>query len=119
MAANSPAGSSTETPTDPIHLDGKGDLQEAVAEYDVVLTEFYADWCGPCRMLDPVIESIATDTNAAVAKVDVDSNQALAGAYDVQGVPTLVLFVDGELVERQVGAPSEAQLRALVEQHGA
>ena len=110
-------GSGSESPTEPIPVDGKAELSEIVAEHDAVLADFYADWCGPCQMLEPVVETIAAETDAAVAKVDIDANQALAGEHNVRGVPTLVLFADGEPVERLVGMQDESRLRAVVEEH--
>ena len=108
--------STTEgSPDEPIHIDGQGELDDLVTKGDVVLTDFYADWCGPCKMLEPVVEKLAADTEATVAKVDVDANQQLARAYGVRGVPTLVLFADGEQVEEVVGVQSEEQLRSLIE----
>lgn len=104
-------------PEEPIYVDGQTDLETVVENNDVVLADFYADWCGPCQMLDPVVERLAAETDAAVAKVDVDVNQQLATAYGVRGVPTLVLFADGEQVEEIVGAQPEAQLRSLVESY--
>ena len=105
------------TPTEPIFIDGQSHLEEVVAENDVVLTDFYADWCGPCKMIEPVVESLAETTDAAMAKVDVDANQQLASAYGVRGVPTLVLFADGEQVEEIVGVQGEGQLRTLIERY--
>jgi len=102
---------------EPVYGDGKTHLQELVAENGVVLVDFYADWCGPCQMLEPVVESIAADTPATVAKVDVDAYQPLAREYDVQGIPALFLFVDGEVAERLVGMQDEQTLFSLVEQH--
>jgi thioredoxin 1 len=110
-----PAGESVDTPSEPVHVDGSTSLEDVVAEYDVVLTDFYADWCGPCKMLEPVVETIASETDAVVAKVDVDANQQLAATYGVRGVPTLVLFANGEQVDEVVGVQSEDQLRSLVE----
>jgi thioredoxin 1 len=104
-------------PGEPIHVEGADHLDRLVAEHDVVLADFYADWCGPCKMLEPVVASLAAETPAAVAKVDVDSQQALAGQYRVSGVPTLVLFADGEAVEQLVGARDEATLRSLIERY--
>ena len=104
-------------PDDPIYVDGPSHLDDLTAEYDVVLVDFYADWCGPCQMLEPVVESLAASTPAAVAKVDIDANQGLASQYGVRGVPTLLLFADGEAVERMVGVQSEDQLSALIDQY--
>ena len=82
-----------------------------------MLADFYADWCGPCQMLEPVVESVAADTDATVATVDVDANQGLAAEHGVRGVPTLLLFADGEPVERLVGMQEEARLRSVIEEH--
>jgi thioredoxin 1 len=101
----------------PVAVDGESDLDELVASGGVVLADFYADWCGPCKALEPVVERLAETTEATVAKVDVDANQGLASSYGVRGVPTLVLFADGEQVEQLVGAQPEAQLRELIETH--
>jgi thioredoxin 1 len=103
-----------EAPDDPIYVDGPAHLDDLAAEYDVVLVDFYADWCGPCQMLEPIVESLAASTPAAVAKVDIDANQSLASQYGVRGVPTLLLFADGEAVERTMGVQSEEQLSALI-----
>jgi thioredoxin 1 len=103
--------------TEPVHVESEAHLNELVADHDVVLVDFYADWCGPCQMLEPVVESIAAETAATVAKVDVDALQGLAREYGVQGVPTLFLFADGEPAERLVGMQDENRLRSLVEQH--
>jgi len=104
----------TESPAEPVSIDTSDGLDELVARHDVVLVDFYADWCGPCTMLEPVVERLAEETDATVAKVDVDANQQLAGAYGVRGVPTLVLFADGTRAEELVGVKPEGQLRSLV-----
>ena len=119
MATDTAADAGTDSSTEPRYVDGEAELDEIVAENDVVLTDFYADWCGPCQMLEPIVESLAAETDATVAKVDVDANQALASAYGVRGVPTLVLFADGEQVEEIVGLQGEDQLRTLVESYTA
>jgi thioredoxin 1 len=111
------ADAAAESPSEPVHVQSASELDEAVAAYDVVLTDFYADWCGPCQMIAPVVEEIAAETDAAVAKVDVDANQRLAQEYGVQGVPTLVLFADGDLAERIVGVRDKSSLVDLIEQH--
>ncbi|WP_232701778.1 thioredoxin [Halobacterium wangiae] len=114
MTTDSTTESSTATPTEPVAVDGEAELDELVGD-GVVLADFYADWCGPCQMIAPVVETLAAETDATVAKVDVDANQELAAAYGVRGVPTLVLFANGEQVEELVGLQDEARLRSLIE----
>jgi len=109
--------SATDSPDEPIHVDGGDHLRELAGTHDLVLVDFYADWCGPCKMLAPVVERLAADSPAAVAKVDVDANQQLAGQYQVRGVPTVVLFADGEPVERFSGVRGEEELRGLIDQY--
>jgi thioredoxin 1 len=104
-------------PAEPVSVAGAAELNDVVGNHDVVLVDFYADWCGPCQMLEPVVETIAADTAATVVKVDVDANQRLASEYGVRGVPTLVLFADGEPAERLVGMQDETQLRTAVENY--
>ncbi|WP_340099856.1 thioredoxin [Salinibaculum salinum] len=101
-------------PSEPIHVNGQAELDEAVQQYDVVLVDFYADWCGPCKMLEPIVQSLAEETDAAVAKVDVDANQQLAGQYGVQGVPTLVLFANGQQAEQMVGVQQKEALAQTI-----
>jgi thioredoxin 1 len=113
----SPDDPEPRSPSEPIPVDGSAELAETVTEHDVVLVDFYADWCGPCQMLEPVVEAVAADTPATVAKVDIDANQGLAADYNVRGVPTLLLFADGEPVERLVGMQEEARLRSVIEAH--
>ncbi|SER86190.1 thioredoxin [Natrinema salaciae] len=108
-------GASGESIDEPLHIEGEDHLEDVTTEYDVVLVDFYADWCGPCQMLEPVLEGLAGETEAVIAKVDVDENQPLAGAYGVRGVPTLVLFANGEQVEQHTGVLPADRLRDLIE----
>jgi len=107
-----------ETPPDePVHVDGEHHLAELVADHDTVLVDFYADWCGPCQMLAPEIEDVAAETDAAVAKVDIDTHQGLAAEYNVQGVPTMLVISGGDPVERVVGVRDADELADLIEQY--
>ncbi|EPD28491.1 thioredoxin [Capnocytophaga granulosa] len=74
-----------------------------------VLVDFWATWCGPCRMLGPVIEELATEYEGrvVVGKVDVDNNQEFAAKYGVRNIPTVLVFKDGEVVGRQVGVAAK------------
>jgi len=106
-----------KTPTDPIHITSADEFNAAVTEHDVVLADFYADWCGPCQMLEPTVKSLAAETAATVLKVDIDQHQSLAQQYQVRGVPTLLLFNDAETVEQIVGVRDESTLRSLIQQY--
>jgi thioredoxin 1 len=98
---------------EPIHVES-GDHFEELTGDGVVLVDFYADWCGPCKMLEPIVEEVAAETAATVAKVDIDQHQPLARQYNVQGVPTMHLFVDGEPTEQLVGVQDKETLTSLV-----
>ena len=115
--ADGGATSEPRSPSEPIPIDGREELDRTVAEHDPVLVDFSADWCGPCQMLEPVVESVAADTDAAVATVDVDANQQLAADYGVRSVPTLVLFAGGQPAERLVGMQDESSLRSVISAH--
>ena len=85
-----------------------------------VLVDFSADWCGPCRMLAPILDMLAKELEgrATVVKVDVDESQSIATQYDISSVPTLLLFKDGELKHRMVGLKDFATLKNLIEELG-
>lgn len=84
----------------------------------LTLVDFFATWCGPCKQMHPVLEQLKASEgeNLRIIKLDVDKNEALASAYRIQSVPTLMLFRNGELLWRQSGAMSLANLKALL--HG-
>lgn len=84
-----------------------------------VLVDFWAEWCGPCKMIAPVLEELATelDGKLTIGKLDVDENQSTAMAYGVFSIPTLLLFKDGEPVERIVGFQPKPQLLSKIQNH--
>ena len=83
-----------------------------------VLVDFSADWCGPCRMLGPILDSLAKELEGRVkiVKVDVDQSQSIASQYDISSVPTILLFKDGQLKQRMTGLKDIATLKSIVEE---
>ena len=93
--------------------------KEILAEGKPVVVDFWAPWCGPCRSLSPIVDEVADELagKLAVAKCNVDDNQDLAMKFGVMSIPTLIVFKNGEEVDRSVGALPKARLQALLEKH--
>ncbi len=89
---------------------------DAIKDNGVVLVDFYADWCGPCKMISPILEELAKEYEgkATIVKVNVDENGDIAGRYGVMSIPNLVLFKNGDVVKQVVGFQPKNQLQALL-----
>lgn len=107
------AGSNTLTFTD-------AGFDRDVLNSDVpVLVDFWAEWCGPCRMMAPTIDTLATEYagKVKVGKLDVDSNGQTAMRYNIRGIPTLLLFKNGRVVEQKVGAVGKSEVKKMLDAH--
>ena len=84
-----------------------------------VLVDYWAEWCGPCKMIAPILEDVAKDYTGRlkVAKLNIDDNQDTPPKFGIRGIPTLMLFKDGQLAATKVGVVSKAQLTAFLEPH--
>ena len=96
---------SDRKPAKPLTVNDEN-MPDVVQQYPLVVVDCWAPWCGPCRMLSPVIEELAKDMqgNAVFAKLNTDENQQTARQYGIMSIPTLLLFKDGKLVDQQMGA---------------
>ena len=92
---------------------------EVLGADETVLVDLWAEWCGPCRAIAPVLEELEGDFEGKlkIAKVDVDSNPAIAQRFAVRSIPTLLLFKNGDLVETSVGVQPKQALASLIEKH--
>lgn len=98
------------------------DFEQQVEQHEgLAVVDFWAAWCGPCRMIAPILDQLAVeyDGKVKVTKLDVDSNTKTATRFNVRSIPTLLFFKDGKLVDQVVGALPRAQLDAKFKQHSA
>ena len=92
---------------------------EVLEKKGVAVVDFWAEWCGPCRMITPIIEELSGDYEgkAVIGKLNVDTNPEVAMKYGVRSIPTILIMKDGEVVDKQVGATSKAALEEKINAH--
>lgn len=97
----------------------KSSFNEIIKDDKPVLVDFYADWCGPCKTLAPILQETKAELgdNVKIVKIDVDKNQELSEKYQVRGVPTLILFRNGQQLWRQSGVVQKSALVQLLKSH--
>ena len=107
------------TDTKPITVTDESFEQEIESSKGLVIVDFWAEWCGPCRMIAPAVRELADEYNGrvAVGKLNIDENPDTPQKYGVRSIPTLLLFKNGEVVESTVGVAGKEQLAALLDKH--
>ena len=95
-------------------------FSEIINQNKPVLVDFFAEWCGPCKMMSPILKEVKSTLGdkVSIIKIDVDKNQALAAKYQVRGVPTLILYKSGKQVWRQSGAVQKNELVTIINNFG-
>ena len=99
------------------HVSDASFEQDVLKASGPVLVDYWAEWCGPCKMIAPILEEVAKeyDGKLVIAKLDVDANTAVPAKFGIRGIPTLILFKNGEVAAQKVGALAKGQLTAFID----
>ena len=93
-----------------------GNITEVLKEKKITVVDFWATWCGPCKMLSPIIDELSkNNTDITIGKINVDENPNISSQYNVRGIPTLIFFEDGKEVDRIVGVTSKPSLQTKID----
>ena len=92
-------------------------FSEIINSGKIVLVDFFAEWCGPCKMMQPILKELSTevDENVRIIKIDVDKNPMVSSSFQIRGVPTLIIFKDGQIKWRQSGVLTVPQLKQAID----
>ncbi|RAW01609.1 thioredoxin [Pseudochryseolinea flava] len=98
-------------------MEARKSFADLLASESLVLVDFFAEWCGPCKMMKPILDEVksAVGDQAKIIKIDIDKNNGAAMQYQITGVPTLILFKHGKIVWRQSGVVQPAQLKQVIQ----
>lgn len=110
--------STTDWPNAPVKVSDM-DFSQIIKKYPLIVIDCWAEWCGPCRMIGPIVDALAKDYTGKIVfgKLNVDENQKTAMEYNIMSIPTLLVFKDGKLIDQIVGAMPKDRLEPLIKKH--
>lgn len=101
-----------------LHINQDKFKEEVLDSTQIVVVDFYADWCGPCQMLGPVLEEIATNhPNLKVVKINVDNNMDICSTYHISSIPNVMIFKEGKVADKFVGFQSKEKVEEIINKH--
>ncbi len=93
-------------------------VEKVINSPNIVVVDFFADWCGPCKMLSPILEKLSTvNSDFDFYKINIDENPAISDEFEVQSIPNIVIFKNGQAVDRSIGFKSEQQLQEIIDRN--